>query len=126
MRMRLSTVFCIGWMVCAGMASLQTDAHADKVSGGGDAAKGKAIFLKYCAGCHGPEGKGDGYQLLGRKPANLTEPPTSLKSETELLISIHEGRPNMPPWNARLTDDDSRDVLAYIRTFSGGRDRQPD
>lgn len=125
MRTRLAILFCVAFILCTGHHSLRTDVRAATESPEGNAAKGKIIFLKYCAGCHGPEGQGDGYQMLGRKPANLTEAASSRKSEAELLTAIHEGRPNMPPWNARLTNEDSRDVLAYIRTLSGGRETQP-
>ena len=67
-----------------------------------EVARGKQIFAKYCAGCHGSQGKGDGYQLLGPSPANL----------------IHEGKPNMPAWKHRLSRQDSRDVLTYVRSLS--------
>ena len=80
-------------------------------------AKGKLVFTKHCAGCHGPEGKGDGYRLLGADPANLTRSATKKKSDAVLLQTIHEGRPNMPSWEGRLSEQDSRAVLAYIRTL---------
>lgn len=82
-----------------------------------DPLKGKQIFSKYCAGCHGPEGKGDGYLLLGPDPANLTRPATKKKSDAMLIQTIHEGKPNMPSWKGRLSEDESRAVLAYIRTL---------
>ncbi len=80
--------------------------------------KGKNVFIKHCAGCHGTEGKGDGYQLLGADPANLTAPATKKKSDAVLLTTIHEGKSTMPSWKVRLSEQDSRDVLAYIRTLS--------
>jgi mono/diheme cytochrome c family protein len=83
-----------------------------------DHAKGKRIFSQYCAGCHGIEGKGDGYLLLGPEPANLTRPATKTKSDVALLQTIHEGKPNMPSWKVRLSKNESRAVLAYIRTLA--------
>lgn len=80
-------------------------------------AKGKTLFIKYCAGCHGPQGQGDGYKLLGPNPANLTAPATKNKSERALLATIHEGKPNMPSWKGRLSERDIHNVLAYIRTL---------
>jgi mono/diheme cytochrome c family protein len=82
-----------------------------------DQLKGRNIFLKHCAGCHGPEGKGDGYLLLGPDPANLTRLATKKKSDALLLQTIHEGKPNMPSWKGRLSEDESRAVLAYIRAL---------
>jgi mono/diheme cytochrome c family protein len=81
-------------------------------------AKGKKVYVKHCAGCHGAGGAGDGYKLLGTDPANLTSPAIKKKSDSALLKTIHEGKPNMPSWNVRLSEQDSRDVLAYIRTLS--------
>lgn len=81
-------------------------------------AKGKKVYAKYCAGCHGAAGDGGGYKLLGADPANLTSPAIKKKSESALLKTIHEGNPNMPSWKGRLSEQDSRAVLAYIRTLA--------
>ena len=81
-------------------------------------AKGKKVYAKYCAGCHGATGDGDGYKLLGSDPANLMSPAMKRKSDSVLLKSIHEGNPNMPSWKGRLSEQDSRNVLAYIRMLA--------
>ncbi|OQW34309.1 MAG: hypothetical protein A4E19_02285 [Nitrospira sp. SG-bin1] len=80
-------------------------------------AKGETVFIRHCAGCHGDKGKGDGYLLLGPDPANFTRPATKKKSDAALLQTIHEGKPNMPSWKGRLSEEESRAVLAYIRTL---------
>ncbi len=85
----------------------------------GDAARGKTLFVRHCTGCHGPEGGGDGYSFLrGPDPANLTSPSTRKTSDTDLIKAIHDGKPNMPPWKTRLSEKESRDVLAYVRTLA--------
>ena len=81
-------------------------------------AKGKKVYAKYCAGCHGAGGDGGGYKLLGSDPANFTSPSMKKKSDSALLKTIHEGNPNMPSWKVRLSEQDSRAVLAYIRTLA--------
>ncbi|SPP63098.1 c-type cytochrome [Nitrospira lenta] len=83
----------------------------------GDAVRGKTLFVRKCAGCHGAAGGGDGYRLLGPDPANLTSLSTSKKSDAELLKTIHNGKPNMPAWKGQLSDSQIRDVLVYIRTL---------
>ena len=80
--------------------------------------KGKNLYARNCAGCHGAEGTGDGYKLLGPDPANLTLPSTTKKSDAALLNTIHEGKPNMPSWKLRLSEQDSQAVLAYIRALA--------
>ena len=93
-------------------APIQSDATGKAEPMTGDLAKGKTIFSKHCAGCHGPQGKGDGYKLLGPDPANLTSPSTKEKSDADLLMTIHEGKPNMPSWKGLLSEHDLRNVLA--------------
>jgi mono/diheme cytochrome c family protein len=90
-------------------------------SDSGDPTRGRKIFVKYCSGCHGSQGQGDGYPLLGPSPANLLSPSTKERSSDELLRTIHEGKPNMPAWKYRLSLKDSDDVLAYVRTLQAER-----
>ena len=93
--------------------------YAEPKAQSGDVARGKTLFVKYCTGCHGPEGGGDGYRFLsGPDPADLTSPSTGTKSDAELLKTIHDGKPNMPPWKFRFSEDEGRDVLAYVRTLA--------
>jgi len=82
-----------------------------------DLIRGKKIFVKYCSNCHGPSGQVDGYRLLGPNPADLTSQATTQQSDADLLRTIHEGKPNMPVWKYRLSKQDSRNVLAYIRSL---------
>jgi mono/diheme cytochrome c family protein len=104
-------------MVVAGVVPMQAGAKGEALPNTDTLAKGKRLFEKYCAGCHGSQGKGDGYTLLGPDPANLTAPSTSKKSDSDLLTTIHEGKPNMPSWKGRLSERDMHHVLAYIRTL---------
>ena len=93
--------------------------QAEPKAQSGDVATGKTLFVRYCTGCHGPEGGGDGYRFLrGPDPANLKSPSTRKKSDTDLLKAIHDGKPNMPPWKVRLSEKEGRDVLAYVRTLA--------
>lgn len=93
--------------------------YAEPKAQSDDVARGKTLFVKYCTGCHGPEGGGDGYRFLGGPdPANLTSPSTGKKSDADLFETIHDGKPNMPPWKVRLSEKEIRDVLAYVRTLA--------
>jgi mono/diheme cytochrome c family protein len=95
------------------------EGQAEPNAQSGDVARGKALFVRHCTGCHGPEGGGDGYSFLhGPDPAKLTSPSTRKKSDAELIKAIHDGKPNMPPWKTRLSEKESRDVLAYVRTLA--------
>src|SRR6266487_4295832 len=95
-----------------------------------DTSAGKTVYVKWCAGCHGDNGAGDG---AGAKhmippPRDFTgaiyqirsTPSGQLPIDADLLRSIDEGLPGtaMPGWKSRLSDRQRRDVLAYIKTFS--------
>lgn len=93
--------------------------QADPNAQSSDVARGKTLFVRHCTGCHGPEGGGDGYKFHGGPdPAKLTSPSTRRKSDADLLKTIHEGKPNMPPWKTRLSQEESRDIMAYVRTLA--------
>ncbi|TKB94319.1 MAG: cytochrome c [Nitrospira sp.] len=96
-----------------------TQGQAEPKAQNGDAARGKSLFARHCTGCHGPEGGGDGYKFLrGPDPANLRSPSIRKKTDADLFQTIHEGKPNMPPWKTRLSQEESRDILAYVRTLA--------
>jgi mono/diheme cytochrome c family protein len=99
------------------LLGLPVNGHAESKDKLGEATRGKTLFIRNCSGCHGAEGEGDGYRLLGPDPANLTAPSTKKKSDAELLKTIHNGKPNMPAWKGNLSENQSRDVLAYVRTL---------
>lgn len=105
-------------LAVAGIGQLAVYGQAGAETEDARMARGKKLFVKYCAGCHGAGGDGGGYKLLGSDPANLTSPSMKKKSGSALLKTIHEGTSNMPPWKVRLSEQDSRAVLAYIRTLS--------
>jgi mono/diheme cytochrome c family protein len=82
---------------------------------------GQTIYERHCADCHGPEGRGDGKQAisLSPRPGNLISAQTSAKSDQDLLRIIANGRPRtaMTGWSERLSDEEQRAVLAYIRSL---------
>ena len=82
---------------------------------------GKLIYEQRCAVCHGPQGRGDGPEapFLSPRPGSLVSAGTSVKSDADLLAVIANGKPRtaMPAWKDLLTDEQRRDVLAYIRTL---------
>jgi mono/diheme cytochrome c family protein len=112
---RVSTIVFVGGLLFGTVAQVQAEPKAQS----GNVARGKVLFIKYCTGCHGPQGAGEGYRFLhGPDPANLTSPSTRTKSDADLFKTLHAGKPNMPPWKTRLSEKESRDVLAYVRTLA--------
>lgn len=104
-------------MEAASAQNLKTPKPATTVTG--DARAGKILFDQHCVTCHGPKGRGDGLEIAGATVADLSSPTTQRKLNADLLATIHEGRPGkvMPSWDYRLSPEQSRDVLTYIRTL---------
>lgn len=87
----------------------------------GEPTSGRLIYEQHCVSCHGTQGRGDGPDapFLSPRPASLVSAATSVKSDKELLAVIANGKPRtaMPAWKDRLTDEQQREVLAYLRGF---------
>src|SRR5262249_53992712 len=83
--------------------------------------EGKLIFEDRCASCHGLQGRGDGPQapFLSPRPGSLISAGTSAKSDSDLLATISNGKPRtaMPAWKDLLTEEQRREVLAYVRSL---------
>lgn len=90
-----------------------------------DAAKGQKLFLGTCASCHGPHG--EGLRGLGKTLAGSEF--IAQRDDAALLDFVKVGRQpwdpqntmkvQMPPrgGNPMLSDDDLRDIIAFVRTF---------
>ncbi|MFQ5931479.1 MAG: c-type cytochrome [Nitrospiraceae bacterium] len=104
-------------VVCLAMGS--TGSAATALSGAEE--RGKVIFEKRCASCHGPQGRGDGPEapFLSPRPSSLISAATSVKTDEELSTTIENGKPRtaMRAWKDELTEEQRRDVLAYIRSL---------
>lgn len=87
----------------------------------GQPERGKAIYDARCASCHGQQGQGDGPQapFLSPRPSSLVSAATSVKSDADLLAAIANGKPRtaMPSWKTELSEEERRDVLAYVRSL---------
>lgn len=87
-----------------------------------DLDRGKSIYHRHCATCHGPSGWGDGPSAATLKvpPANFQRFRSFLKSDEELLRTIEHGIVFSPmhAWRGQLTEGEMQDVLAYIRLLS--------
>ena len=75
-------------------------------------------YARYCAGCHGANGEGNG--RIGRfkklEPANLTEPDVwDNRSDEQLIHSIDAGKDDMPAFFYYLTYEEQKELLAFIK-----------
>jgi mono/diheme cytochrome c family protein len=95
----------------------------------GTAAAGKAQYRRYCVGCHGKAGDGNGENALWiePKPRDFTlatfkcrsTPTGTLPTDEDLFNSVTRGfvTTNMPSWRP-LPRQTRVDLVAYIKSFS--------
>lgn len=87
----------------------------------GDPDRGEALFLRYCKGCHGEDGRGDA-QVFMPHVNNLTKKGyVDLLPDAYLLVAISKGglaigkSSYMPAWNETLTREQMLDIIAHLR-----------
>ena len=137
-----STVTCT-FLVAAALLVLpflataqHMEGHVGKVTGHADS--GKQLYFRFCWGCHGSRGDGNGENwlptgsyatepYLNFQPRNFTTgvfkcrstPTGTLPTDEDLYDSVGRGfvNSNMPAWQS-LTKRQRADLVAFIKTFS--------
>jgi len=93
----------------------------------GNIEKGKEIYDRNCAACHGLYGKGDGPAAvsLRPRPRDLTDQEyvKGLSDEDLFKVITYGGSsvgksPFMPGWGNTLSKDDIIDIITYLRSLS--------
>jgi DMSO reductase family type II enzyme heme b subunit len=91
---------------------------------------GKAVYDKWCAGCHGDTGAGDGAAALYMlpRPRDFTKgvyqirttASGELPTDADIRQVIDEGMPGtaMPGWKTLLTEAERNDLVTYVKSFS--------
>jgi mono/diheme cytochrome c family protein len=115
-------------LALSGVAFAQdTGAHVGGLTG--NPVVGKELYRRFCVGCHGVEGNGEGdnAQWIDPRPRDFTTalfrwrstPTGTLPTDQDLYDTITRGVVDtyMPTWRP-LTPQARIDLLAYIKTFS--------
>ena len=116
--------------IARGALSIMCIAVVPNVLAGQAAPPGKAVYEKWCAGCHGETGAGDGVgaRTMLPHPRDFTKgvykirmtASGELPTDDDLRHVIEVGMPGtaMPEWKSRLSDAEIRNVAVYIKSFS--------
>lgn len=104
----------------------------------GQAQRGRQSYRRFCIGCHGVRGDGEGENAayLNPKPRDFTAglfkcrstPSGSIPLDNDLYDTISRGvfTTGMPQW-LPLSRQDRADLIAYIKTFSARfKEEKPD
>ncbi len=106
---------------------LNMESHVGNMTG--HATAGESRYKRFCIGCHGEigDGEGENAQWIDPKPRNFTTaifrcrstPTGTLPTDTDLYDTIGRGMldSNMPHW-LPLTNEDRVDLVAYVKHFS--------
>jgi mono/diheme cytochrome c family protein len=91
---------------------------------------GKAVYDRWCAGCHGEDGagRGEAAAFMLPPPRDFTRaayqirstPSGELPTDADLRRIVDDGMPGtaMPGWRTRLSASERDAVVAYIKSFS--------
>ncbi len=130
MRVTTNTVKCtliLGILLVLPILASAQESHIGKLSGHPGA--GRELYFRYCWGCHGFRGDGNGENapFINPQPRNFVAATFKCRStvtgtlptDDDLYNSIGRGfnTTNMPSW-IELTDQNRADLVAFIKTFS--------
>ncbi len=89
----------------------------------GDTKRGRKVYSRYCRGCHGVDGRGDGLVFMPHvnnltKKGYIEALPDSYLMTAILKGGVAIGKSSyMPAWEGTLTEQDVADVIAHIRAL---------
>jgi mono/diheme cytochrome c family protein len=125
--MRLGLVFALGaaaWLGAgAPMAADETPVEEVERFTDGDAAHGAALYKRYCGGCHGADGRGGAHTFMPHIQNLTRKDYIEFIPDGFLFTVIAEGgvavgkSSMMPAWKATLSEQDIKDVIAFIRSL---------
>ncbi|HEY1676147.1 MAG TPA: cytochrome c [Candidatus Sulfotelmatobacter sp.] len=110
-------------------AHLNMESHVGDITGRAKSGDAKYDYRRYCVGCHGTLGDGNGENApwLDPKPRNFqlgifkcrSTPTGTLPTDEDLFDTIARGldRSNMPQWST-FTKQQRADLVAYVKHFS--------
>ncbi len=93
----------------------------------GDPKRGQALHAEHCAGCHGYDGKAEVIVMhmdtMPKDQSNAAYMRALPDPYLYLAICIGGAEVGknliMAPWGGELSDQDIRDLIAWVRGFSG-------
>jgi mono/diheme cytochrome c family protein len=88
-----------------------------------DVGHGKDLFLRYCSGCHGVDGRGEAKTFQPNVGNLAVKELMDQLSDEYLFTAIKKGgaavgkNAAMPAWQQQLDDSQIWDIVGFVRTF---------
>ena len=76
-----------------------------------------STFKAKCAGCHGPDGKGNTAAGKAVGAHDFASPEVQKMSDADLAVIISMGKNKMPAYAKTLKDSEITALVAYIRSL---------
>jgi cytochrome c6 len=76
----------------------------------------EALYKSKCQVCHGADGKGSAVgQKMGAR--DFHSPEVAKESDADLIKVTKEGKNKMPKFEGKLTDDQIKGLIKFIRSL---------
>jgi mono/diheme cytochrome c family protein len=109
----------VALLACFSIPFSVSAARPDKKSA--DDAQGAAgIYDKECAKCHGKDGRGKSFKGKMTHARNFTDAKwQDGVTDDQLAKSIADGKDKMPAFGKKLSADEIKSLVSYVREFKG-------
>jgi mono/diheme cytochrome c family protein len=77
-----------------------------------------ALYKSKCAMCHAADGSGDTPTGKAMKVTDLRSDEVQKKTDAQLIEATTNGKAKMPAFKGKLTDDQIKDLVKYIRELA--------
>ena len=114
------------WFIITGVASALLGSAAlapAETRRAADIEKGKELFLRYCSGCHGEDGRGEA-KTFRPNVGNLAVKELMDQLPDEYLFTVIKNggaavgkNAAMPAWQKQLVDQEIWEIVAFVRTL---------
>jgi len=85
-------------------------------AGNANARSAAELYVKYCASCHGRDGRSKTAKAKSNHARNLTDAQWQDRvSEERIFNSIMNGKGKMPAYGRKLTEQEIELLVAYVR-----------
>jgi mono/diheme cytochrome c family protein len=107
-RTRLLAAVVFGAIVCFGVALFAQNTHPSE------------DYMKYCAKCHGPDGKAQTQRGKSLDAQDFTDAEfQSSEGDQDLIEAVTEGKDDMPPFGKKLTKEQIESLVKNdVRGFA--------
>ncbi|MFI5455658.1 MAG: cytochrome c [Isosphaerales bacterium] len=87
--------------------------------------EGSRLFQRFCARCHGPDGRGTGQrENLPRLPDFTRRAWQEGRRDPQLVVSVLDGKGvGMPSFQGKVAREQARELVAFIRSFAPSTER---